>query len=263
MTFDPFLDFKTRGYLRNLAGEKDPEIIRRLEHNSFVTGIDEALARLAREAQLSYRSVLRTHKILFEAIYPWAGQDRAKTAPDIAVSRGPVLFAHPNDARGAVEYALKLGQDRRVMAEKPGEVMGYLAYGHPFLDGNGRTIMVVHSELAQRAGIAVRWDATDKAAYLAALTREIEEPGKGHLDSYLKPLVQPAVGRDRLAAHIAGTPGLDGSTKPESAHEVSGRFSDPVLQARYQAQEHRREDAMRGGSMTRESGNRRRGRGRD
>jgi Fic family protein len=30
--------------------------------------------------------------------------------------------------------------------------MGYLAHGHPFLDGNGRTIMVLHCVLAQRAG---------------------------------------------------------------------------------------------------------------
>jgi fido (protein-threonine AMPylation protein) len=29
------------------------------------------------------------------------------------------------------------------MRERPGEVMGYFAHGHPFLDGNGRTIMVV------------------------------------------------------------------------------------------------------------------------
>jgi hypothetical protein len=38
------------------------------------------------------------------------------------------------------------------MKAKPGEIMGYLAYGHPFLDGNGRTIMTVHSVLAQLVG---------------------------------------------------------------------------------------------------------------
>src|SRR5580693_367234 len=34
------------------------------------------------------------------------------------------------------------------MATKPGEIMGYLAFGHPFLAGNGRTIIVVHGVLA-------------------------------------------------------------------------------------------------------------------
>ena len=31
MTFDPFGDFQTRGYLRNLVSEKDPDIVRRLD----------------------------------------------------------------------------------------------------------------------------------------------------------------------------------------------------------------------------------------
>jgi cell filamentation protein len=88
------------------------------------------------------------------------------------VSKGRVLFAHPNDAEAAVTYGLKLGSEKEMMAEKPGEVMGYLAYGHPFLDGNGRTIMVVHAELAERAGISIDWTATAKAAYLNALTRD-------------------------------------------------------------------------------------------
>ena len=45
MTFDPFGDFETRGYLRNLAQEKEPAIVRRLEHASFATGIDDAFGR--------------------------------------------------------------------------------------------------------------------------------------------------------------------------------------------------------------------------
>jgi hypothetical protein len=53
VTFDPFGDFETRGYLRNLAKEKDPDIVRRLEHASFMTGIDIALERLAKVKRLS------------------------------------------------------------------------------------------------------------------------------------------------------------------------------------------------------------------
>ena len=86
MTFDPFGDFATRGYLRNLAGEKDLEIVRRLEHTSFITGIDAAFRRLAAIKRLSYEDVLGTHKVLFEAVYPWAGQDRLQTAPELAVA---------------------------------------------------------------------------------------------------------------------------------------------------------------------------------
>jgi cell filamentation protein len=158
--FDPFGDFETRGYLRNLAGEKDLDIVRRLEHSSFATGINDAFRQLAQSKRLSYENVLNTHKVLFEAIYPWAGQDRTQTAPDIAVVKGDVLFAHPQDIRKAVDTALENGQDKKFMAAKPGEIMGYLAYGHPFLDGNGRTIMVVHSALTKRAGFSIAWAAT-------------------------------------------------------------------------------------------------------
>ena len=45
MSFDPFGDFETRGYLRNVFGEKDPDIIKHLEHSAFVAGIAEASTR--------------------------------------------------------------------------------------------------------------------------------------------------------------------------------------------------------------------------
>jgi cell filamentation protein len=237
VTFDPFGDFETRGYLRNFANEKDPEIVRRLEYTSFATGIDAAFDRLAAVERLSYQDVLDAHRILFEAVYPWAGQDRLQTAPDLAISKGPVLFAYPKDMKRAVDFALQHGQDKAFMAAKPGEIMGYLAYGHPFLDGNGRTIMVVHGVLAQRAGFSVDWAATSKSDYLSALTKELDSPGRGHLDTYLRPFVGAAVSDDGFAAHIAQAPGLDGNT---GLDEVLGKTSEPALQARYEQQELKR-----------------------
>jgi cell filamentation protein len=229
VTFDPFGDFETRGYLRNLAGEKDAAIVRRLEHASFTTGIDDAFAKLAMKKQ---------HRVLFEAVYPWAGQDRATTSPDIAVSRGGVLFAHPNYLQNAIEHALKLGSDPETMRAKPGEVMGYLAYGHPFLDGNGRTIMVIHAVLAQRAGFSIDWAATDKSAYLDALTKELDDPGKGILDAYVGPYLRPTV--DNLSDHLAAAKGLDGGAA--QADTVYGRNDDPAVQAQYEQQQLKWED---------------------
>lgn len=110
MTFDPFGDFETRGYLRNLAEEKDPTIVRRLEHTSFTTGIDDAFAALQKKKVLTHADVLSTHKTLFEAMYPWAGQDRTTTAPNIAVSRGGVLF--PLHTRSARRFQRRLGLDQ-------------------------------------------------------------------------------------------------------------------------------------------------------
>jgi cell filamentation protein len=241
MIFDPFDDFKERGYLRNKAALHEPEAVKEFEHRNFLSKLDLSLNKLSRLARISYQDVLDTHKTLFEDVYPWAGQDRTLTLPDRAVSKGSVLFAHPDDAKIAVDHALRIGQDAALMADKPGEVMGYLAYGHPFLDGNGRTIMVVHTELAERAGISIDWAATDKTEYLTALTRELKKPDKGHLDSYLKPFIGQAIGRDRLASHVARTSGLDGNAGQSlDATKIAGALNDPVLQARYQHQQQER-----------------------
>jgi cell filamentation protein len=235
VTFDPFGDFATGGYLRNVAKAKDPEIVQRLLHNSFLTGIDASLDYLKAQPSLSYDDVLQTHKTLFEGVFPWAGEDRHTNASHIFVKKGSVIFAHPNDIRKAINYALEKGQDEAFMAEKPGEVMGYLAYGHPFLDGNGRTIMLIHAELARRVGISIDWAATDKDQYLAALTQELEEPGKGKLDAYLKPFIRKRSEKN-IADAIKAAPGLDGS----NADTVAGETSNPTLKAQYEAQEVKR-----------------------
>jgi hypothetical protein len=118
------------------------------------------------------------------------------------------MFANPRDVQMATEYGLRQGQDKAFMANKPGEVMGTLAYAHPFLDGNGRTIMTVHAELASRAGIRIEWEKTNKADYLAALTHGLETPGAGVLDAYLKPYVQRTADRQAMADTLKELPGL-------------------------------------------------------
>jgi cell filamentation protein len=60
VTFDPFGDFETQGYLRNFEKEKDITIVKRLEHTSFMTGIDEAFATLATRKEFGYEDVLQT-----------------------------------------------------------------------------------------------------------------------------------------------------------------------------------------------------------
>ena len=133
------------------------------------------------------------------------------------------------------------------MRQKPGEVMGYLAFGHPFLDGNGRTIMVVHTVLAQRAGISIDWASTDKADYLNALTQEIDKPGQGLLDTYLKPFVQTAISQDALVGQVRGMQGLSGGARDQvDADKVLGNVSEPAVQERYKLQRLQREKSESG-----------------
>jgi cell filamentation protein len=235
VTFDPFGDFATEGYLRNFEKEEDLAIVKRAENASFTTGLVEAFAHLANSKVLTYHDVLKTHDILFGAVYPWAGQDRSQTAPKLTIKKGAVIFANAPEIRAAIEFALRKGQDKDYLKTRPGEIMGYLAYGHPFLDGNGRTIMTVHSVLAQRAGFSIDWPVTKKDAYLDALTKEIENPSKGHLDAYLKPLMRDPVAYEHLATAIVQAPGLDGSVQDAELNEVLGNTDEPIVKAQYEA----------------------------
>jgi cell filamentation protein len=161
-----------------------------------------------------YKHVLAIHQTLFGDVYPWAGQDRLLTAPNVNISKGGygAMFAQPPYIRRVTDYALDLGRDSNVMCERPGHIMGSLAHAHPFLDGNGRTIMVLHTELAYRAGISIDWVQTDKTDYLTALTKELNDPEQGHLDNYLKPFIQDAIERQRSVSVLKSLKGLGETT---------------------------------------------------
>lgn len=229
--FDPFKDFEQAGYLRNVYQEKDPEIVRELEHTMFRSGLDEALVHVAKRRTLVYDDFLAVHRILFSALYPWAGQDRATTAPNSAVSKAGTMFCHPLVARRAVEEGLRIGKDKISMRQHPGVVMGFFAYGHPFLDGNGRTMLIIHSELCHRAGFCIEWQHTRKADYLTALSNEICSPSQGHLDSYLSHFIAESRDRTLWGGAIDGIQGLDGRSVPDT---VDGEYSDTRVTQKYQ-----------------------------
>lgn len=235
--FDPFGDFELTGYLRNSQGEKDLGIIKVLEHQLFRAQLPKALDFLATRRRIDYEDFLKVHEILFKDLYPWAGQDRAETLPDRAVVKGDVYFCHPGECRLAVQHGLTLAQEGKAMTNTPGRVMGMFAYGHPFLDGNGRTMLLVHAELCMRAGLSVSWEHTDKDSYLRALTNEIEDPHGNHLDSYLRPFLQAPISRDQWLVSISRMRGLEGSLRRP---DQTPSLSDPPIAAQYQDFERRR-----------------------
>lgn len=228
--FDPFNDFEAEGYLRNVRKDKNPQDIKRFEHDLFEANMAGAFDYLATRHELAYRDFLAVHKILFSDYYPWAGQDRLTTTPNSAVRKADVFFAHPQDARRAVEHGLRLAQEPSVLARKPGEVMGLFAYGHPFLDGNGRAMLLVHMELSYRAGFTIQWEHTSKSAYLEALSREIDTPGKGILDTYLLQFKGLKLERDSWGVNILGMKGLDGL---DSDNQIEGDLFDPAVAEKY------------------------------
>lgn len=78
--FDPFKDFDAKGYLRNVVGEKDLNIVKQLEHDLFTANLADAMTYLAKKNTITYRDFLKVHALLFGDLYPWAGSDRMTTS---------------------------------------------------------------------------------------------------------------------------------------------------------------------------------------
>jgi len=190
MAFDPFGDFETEGYLRNFAGTKTPKIVKELEHDSFRGNVKDALAALQTKSQITITELRETHRILFKDVYPWAGQSRDQNAKDLNITKGPVTFQPAPFIEQGAGYALTTANDPKTFRADVGNTIGELAFNHPFLDGNGRTITTIVDELSRRANFHIKWEQTDKADYLKALTKEIDEPGKKHLSNYLQPFIR-------------------------------------------------------------------------
>lgn len=157
--------------------------------------------------------------------------------PEKAILKGRVYFCHPRDCRRAVEDGLARAQDKKQVRTSPGFIMGLFAYAHPFLDGNGRTMLLVHAELCFRAGMSIDWTRTRKDPYLRALTQEIEDPNAGHLDAYLAPFIAAPTPREQWQAAVTVLPGLDGAGAQEDS--VEG-YADPQVADGYAAFERKR-----------------------
>lgn len=238
MIFDPFDDYESAGYLRNAFKFKDPEQIKKMEHLAFEASLEEAIALLAAPTRITYETLLELHALLFSDFYPWAGRDRAEVAPRLAVFKGTdsdprhTAFCPPDQIRHWASHALRLGQDSERFRQQPGEVLGLLADAHPFLDGNGRAILLVFMELCHRAGFAIDWSRTTKEQYLTALSAEINQPSKGHLDHYLKPFVIEVSDRSQWPEILGTIKGLDGLDKENIRYES---LDDPEVQKHYTA----------------------------
>lgn len=238
--FDPFKDFDQVGYLRNVDRLKDLDEVKLQEHAFFLANVEGALARLRRvRGPIEYQHFLSIHHMLFAGFYPWAGRDRHDLGVGRLVGKGDsVQFEVSELCRAAVEHGLRMGNDPGTMRSRPGAVMGAFAWGHPFLDGNGRTMLVVHTELCRRAGVVVDWGASTKGTYLAALTAEIGDPRLGRLDAYLLPLMTATPRSVDLPRHLRTLPGLDGREGPDI--NVDYASEDPAALQSYRAIKQRR-----------------------
>ncbi|MOA02175.1 Adenosine monophosphate-protein transferase VbhT [compost metagenome] len=182
---------------------------------------------------LTYPHFLRVHYILFHEFYPWAGSDRYQLGVGRIVTKGQgVQFELSENCQQAVEWGLNDGNDKERMRRRPGGIMGAFAWGHPFLDGNGRTMLLVHAELCHRAGFSIDWIASKKHEYLDALTHELVHPQSQRLNSYFAGLMVESRPREDWIGHFKAIPGLAGGAD-EDEH-ISYSEDDMQAIARYE-----------------------------
>jgi len=55
--FDPFNDFESSGYLRNARKDKDPVVIKHMEHNLFRANLKEAFDYLSQNEIINIREI--------------------------------------------------------------------------------------------------------------------------------------------------------------------------------------------------------------
>ncbi|WP_459904231.1 hypothetical protein [Caballeronia sp. HLA56] len=131
--FDPFGDYETAGYLRNIERIKDLDELKYQEHGFFEANLEKALTFLRSvRGDIAYEHFLEVHGILFDEFYPWAGKDRYSLGVARLVGKGQrIQFEASEQCQRAVEWGLDIGNHPLKMREAPGTVMGAFAWAHP------------------------------------------------------------------------------------------------------------------------------------
>lgn len=170
--------------LRNKFGVTDKTELDSLEFSFIRANMKQALEMLQLEKEITLLSWQRCHLILFNDLYPWAGQIR-----HLEARRGHVPFNFKNDIESSTNDMLSRSKDSSFFRDHLGEVYSVLAFNHPFIDGNGRTLNAVFTELARRNDFGISWDRVNKETYLSALTNGVMFMMYDSLNRYLYDLM--------------------------------------------------------------------------
>jgi cell filamentation protein len=166
--------------LRNNFGVTTKAELDALEFTFVRANMAQALEMLKLEKEITLDSWQKCHEILFSDIYPWAGEIR-----HLEAGRGHVPFNFRNNIEHSTNDILGRTKDPSYLSEHLGEVYSILAFNHPFLDGNGRSLNAVFTELARRSDFGIAWDRVNKETYLSGLTSGVMfmlyEPLNSHL----------------------------------------------------------------------------------
>lgn len=155
---DPYL-FDDVDVLANIPGIRDARELELFEDAIADTAIFE-IEHFLHHQEINFRLWRKIHKTLFKEVYLWAGDIRT-----VGLSKGGSGFASPTyieqnaeDIFSALAHESFLeGLDPFSLAERLAYYYNELNALHPFREGNGRSLKVLITEIARRAGYDIDW----------------------------------------------------------------------------------------------------------
>jgi len=168
--------------LRNLLDITDPEVLLFVESGAVTKRLQELYENPIKIKGID--SLFEIHRHLFQDIYVWAGKKRV-----VEISKDGKQFFPTFHFDNAFRYIDQLITDfkkmpkdnKKMLAEKLGEILDNVNYLHPFREGNGRTQREFLRLLALEKGLILNLNPPDnKSVY--------EKYMKGTIESDLKTL---------------------------------------------------------------------------
>ena len=162
----------------NLYGIEDEELLGAVDLAlSTIRTAELFLSPIEMDFSVDYLKEI--HRRMFSDIYANAGKFRSVS------SSKRTEFASPNQIDKLVDdlfWKLETNAFLTKLEEDDDEdfiyelayVMGELEAIHPFYDGNGRAIRFFITQIAEKAGYAIRWDSADPAQLLEASIASID-----------------------------------------------------------------------------------------
>ena len=162
----------------NFYGIKDEELLDEADLAlSTIRTADLFLNPIEMELSIDY--LKEVHRRMFCDIYPDAGKFRSVNSSKRTEFAAPQQIEKMLDdlfwKLEATDYLTKLeDDDSEDFIYELAYIMGELEAIHPFSDGNGRVNRFFITQIADRAGYAIRWDSADPAQLLEASIAAID-----------------------------------------------------------------------------------------
>jgi len=184
---DPYLDPKT-GLLRNLVGAQTEDELEQAEADfSYYRNIE--LSAVAIPDIFDFDRLSFIHHYLFQDVYDWAGAVRSidmrkdRKGSQFFMPLVKLELAAANVFKALSDEKYLGGLDRERFIDRLSYFYDQVNYLHPFREGNGRAQRRFWSEVAEKAGYFIDWDAAEHSEIdgtsIAAMEHGNLEPLRG------------------------------------------------------------------------------------